>query len=695
MKRILFVGEHPQAVSGNSHMLNGIIDQLDLEKYEFAVFACTSIGCPVLSEYQLLEGGSNPYDEYGGKQLITFLDKNKFDMVCFVGLDIWCYSKVFLDLIKLKNRDGWKWVSIFPYDVISIQKDWLCLFSPIDAPCVYSEYGYNLLKDYVPNLIYFRPPLYDADKFVAFSKENKYLLRDKLFENRINKDTFIFGFFGNNQFRKDPLRLIKAIFEIKKDIPNIALYLHTNIKQGVYNIEQYIRDCGGQLGDVLVKKQNFPYSTKAMIEAYNVVDCLVNVSLQEGLSWTILEAMLCGVPVVASYNTAHIELLSDGAGIGVPSSEIAYVPMLCANGSSTFVESKACNYSSLVYAMKSIIINEDVRKNLKNKGLRKAKEWLEGVSSINDVFEKVDSCVIPVVKSREKINAVLFAQHSSAGDVFMTTRCFRDIKKRHPDIPLIYMTQSKYKNIIEDNPFIDEIIDWDETKLQNYKFVYNPHGERILPGHWGRNSNSILADFYWKVLMINKPDDFYIRLKQPKIKTIESIVELEKPIAILHTTGGDVAYRAYKYMNDVHNGILDNYFTIQVGGKDDYPAGAGLDLRGRLSFQETAWVVSKAKIAVTVDSFISHLAGAQGISQVVLFGSGNYNVVKPLQVRGTLICRVIDYVKHCRGLGPCSASVRDCPIHCTGLHSPKDILDDINYIEEKGFSSFEEMRISG
>lgn len=693
MERVLFVGEHPQAVSGNSHMLNAVLNQLDLEKYEFAVFACNSIGHPILSEYQLLEGGNNPYDEYGGKQLIAFLNKNKFDIVCFVGLDIWSYSKVFPDLINLKNRDKWKWVSIFPYDVISIRKDWFYLFNPIDYPCVYSEYGYNLLKDYIPNLIYFRPPLYDADKFIAFSDESKIQLREKLFQNRISKDIFLFGFFGNNQFRKDPLRIIKAFFEIKKEFPNTALYLHTNIGQGVYNIEQFIRDCGGQLGDVVIKKQGFPYSTKAMIEAYNVVDCLVNVSLQEGLSWTILEAMLCGVPIIASHNTAHIELLSNGAGIGVPSSELAYVPMLCANGASTFVESKACNYSSLIYAMKSIM-DENVRKNLKERGLRKAKEWLEGISNINDVFEKADNHIV-VSKQKEKINAVLFAQHSSAGDVFMTTRCFRDIKKRHPNMPLIYMTQNKYKNIIEDNPFIEDIIDWNESVLNNYKIVYNPHGEKILPGHWGRNSNSILADFYWKILMIDKPDDFYIYQKRPNDKISSIIEENVLPICILHTTGGDAAFRSYKYMVDIHNGLLDKYFTIQVGSKDDYPAGASLDLRGKLSFQETAWVVSKAKIAVTVDSFVSHLCGSLGVSQVVLFGSGNYNVVQPLQVKGALICRTIDFIKFCKGLGPCSASVRDCPVHCTGLHNPKDILEDIKYIESIDFKRIKEVRISG
>ena len=135
-------------------------------------------------------------------------------------------------------------------------------------------------------------------------------------------------------------------------------------------------------------------------------------------------------------------------------------------------------------------------------------------------------------------------------------------------------------------------------------------------------------------------------------------------------------------MKDVCEGIRGRYFTIQLGGKDDYPAGADLDLRGKLSFRESAWVMSKAKIAITVDSFISHLAGALGISQICLFGSGNHFVVRPNQVKGKLICLVPDYIRHCIGLGPCSGSVRNCPAPCTGRHDPKIILEKIKEIEQ-------------
>src|SRR3990170_2210459 len=52
--------------------------------------------------------------------------------------------------------------------------------------------------------------------------------------------------------------------------------------------------------------------------------------------------------------------------------------------------------------------------------------------------------------------------------------------------------------------------------------------------------------------------------------------------------------------------------TQALSLKDNFPH------KSRPAFRESAWVVSKAAIAVTVDSFISHLCGALGVSQVCL-----------------------------------------------------------------------------
>jgi hypothetical protein len=517
----------------------------------------------------------------------------------------------------------------------------------------------------------------------------------------VPEDHLIFGFIGANQVRKDPQKAIKAFSIAKRVVPNITLYLHSNML-GVYNLKQFCSDCGLKENQVIVRREGNWNTLEGLVRVYNSLDCLLNSSLQEGLSWTLLEAMLCGTPFIATKNTAQTELI-EGVGYGVDCNETAYMPLIGSEGESWF-EAEACSAMDLANAIIDVAQSETLRKKMSADGLVKGKEWLEGVSNINDVLE--EALKEPQPSKVKKKNRILFAQHGAAGDVLMTTRCFKGLKERHGDLKLDFMTQEKYMDIVRGNPYISTIHAWDERLLSSYEFYYNPHSERILPGHWGRNANSILADFYWKILLLDEPDDFFIELKQPDIVREAHQMQFVKdyldgltyyepnsdgvlmpsvltmlPICILHTTGGDPHFRTYRFMRDIHDALKDDYTTVQLGGVDDYPAWAHIDLRGKLTFREAAWVMSKATIAVTVDSFVSHLAGALGIPQVALYGSGNSAVCQPKQVGGKLITLSPDYIIDCPGLGPCSASVRDCPVPCTGRHTPESILEAINQIE--------------
>jgi hypothetical protein len=339
--------------------------------------------------------------------------------------------------------------------------------------------------------------------------------------------------------------------------------------------------------------------------------------------------------------------------------------------------------------MESIASDLEFAGEIGLKGHEVALSWLDGVSNINTLLEDVmtERVIELATNHKPKKDMVLFCQHSSAGDVLMTTRCFDGIKNRY-GLPLAYMTSPQYMDIIEGNPHIVEVLSWDPEVASEFKHVLNPHNDIILPGHWGRNCNSILSDFYWKILRV-EPGPFHIELLEPEQDIADKVRSASgrgDGICILHTCGGDKAFRSYQYMPDVA-GWLGNgprFFTVQLGGEDDPDAGAELDLRGRLSFRESAWVMDKAVLAVTIDSFISHLAGALGVSQVCLFGSGNAVVTRPNQTKGMLICLSPDYVTDCKGLGPCSGSVKDCPVPCTGRHSPMDIIEAISEIKLAG-----------
>uniref|UniRef100_A0A6M3K5D3 Putative glycosyltransferase n=1 Tax=viral metagenome TaxID=1070528 RepID=A0A6M3K5D3_9ZZZZ len=708
MKNVLLVGDHPFATSGNAGMLHAILSKVDTGKFNVSCFALDTPyvdPLPIISQLLPFSLFTQPFGSDVAGNLLHILNKSNIHALVIVGLDIWYFKPVLQEIAAVCEKKDIRWAAIFPYDLQSVRKDWVDWINLHHFPCVYSKYGERLLKPHVKNIRYFRPPLHVDDVWKPMEPVARNNARRRLFPT-VPDDAVLFGFIGNNQFRKDPQGLIKAFSIARNKNSNIRLFMHTDFdpsptRMGIFNLSQYAIDCGVQSGDILKKsRQGGVYKVYDMPILYNCFDVLINCTIQEGLSWTPLEAMLCGVPVIASNSTAHIELIK-GAGGLVSCEEPAFVPVETEYGKS-YIDAKKCRPEDIASAMLTIADSVTLRKKMRQKGLKRAGAWLAGTSDINrllgDMFMPRKAKELKIVASKVEKNAVLFVQHSAAGDVFMTTRCFKGIKERYAGQELHYMTMPQYVDILKGNPYIDKVISWNDNVPRFYPKVLNPHGERIAPGHWGRNCNTILSDFYWKILDV-VPDDFFIEKKQPlRIKVKDGLITFfeEKkdgvlipkissilPICILHTTGGDPKFRTYKYMADVAKGLQGRYLTVQLGSSGDFWAGADVDLRGKLSFRQSAWVVSKARLAVTVDSFMSHLCGALGVSQVCLFGSGNYFVVKPNQVQGELVCMSPDYVRHCPGLGPCSASIRTCSAPCTGRHDPKDILKAIQEIENK------------
>jgi ADP-heptose:LPS heptosyltransferase/glycosyltransferase involved in cell wall biosynthesis len=689
MKRVLFVGESPVGCTGNSNFMRAILNQVDKKEYSAA---CYAVGTSHVLKHDIFAPQPVPIisadgsqDKWNGQKLLRVIHENPVEAVVFIGIDIWVYAPIFHELMNLKRAKQFKFITICPYDTPTIRPDWIQWFRQPDISCVYSEFGYNMIKSEVPNARYFRPPLFAHNFFQKLKEDHRIQARHRYFPTI--GEGFLFGFLGNNQVRKDPQKAILAYSMIKEKYPDAYLYLHLNMNSGVYNLVQHAIDCGLKSGDIVAKSGDADawVSMPSMVEIYNCFDALLNCSLQEGLSWTLLESMLCKVPIIATDTTAQTELVK-GAGVLVPCNEPTYIPVYAERGQS-WIQAQACKAEDLAAAMEKMIVDEKHRAKCSEAGYERAKQWLSGVHNINDVLNDVFQ-VQEIRVGKDSVpygmkDAVCFAQRSSAGDILMTTKALKGLKEMFKGKKIYYMCDRQYMDIVRGNPYVEDVLSWDEMEYNSYIHRLNPHSERILPGHWGRNCNTILSDFYWKLLMV-EPDAMFIQKQRPKEKIAKKVLDVEnKNICILHTTGGDPAFRTYKYMEEVAKGLKDRFVTIQLGAKGDFDAGAELDLRGRVSFRESAWIMDKAVLSINVDSFISHLAGAIGVSQIVLFGSGNALVVRPDQTKGELVCLIPDYIMDCPGLGPCSASIRNCPVPCTGIHEPKRILEEVDNLSRR------------
>ena len=684
-KRILFVGEHPFAHTGNAGMLDTLVRELDKEKYfpvlflsdtgvDPAQFVANTIPYPVIH-------AKDGHDVWGGQRLLDVLSRAEFSAVVTVGLDIWRYAEILPQLVKLKEDMGFKLVPIFPYDLQYIRKDWVNWINKHDFPCVYSRYGEMALKEYVPKLRYFRPNVRNANLWGVLSEGDRKNIKSSLFAP-IPEDHFIFGFVGVNQVRKDPQRLVKAFSLIHKENPKTTLYLHSNVVNGFYNLRQYALDCGLRTGDVVSRPEHTVFAQEEMVRVYNGIDCLVNCSMQEGLSWTPLEAMLCGCPVIASDSTSHIELVK-GAGVLVPCDELSYLPLKGKEGQ-TWMEARSCKVSNIVKAMKEVMENDALRKEMKEKGLRRAKEWVSEKSNVNTLLDEVvKEKPLEIVETTGKVDAVLFVQHSSAGDVLMSTQCFKGIKEKYRGKKLIYMTQPQFRGIVEGNEYLDEIVDFDIRSIGKYEVVYNPHGEKILPGGW--NNLDVKLHYMYPYFCKVTPDSICIVPQTPKKIVEEGGFDFDQDYIVLNS-GGKSAYRQYTHFDTVFKGI--SLPVVQIGSEDDPEVGNVVDLRGKLSWRESAWVMGKAHVAVTVDSFCAHLAGAMDTPVVVLFGPAPARVTSPRVFdEKRLVCLEPNLLDVCSILSHCWGNIpygkERCKSPCINTISPLKVRRELKKLLEE------------
>jgi len=271
MKKVLFVGEHPSSQVGNGNMMAAVLSQVDKKKYQVACF-CSHDVDPVDMVFNpmpfTIVNATTLNDFWGNERLVSVTQRVDFDILCFVGIDIWRYQLIWDRLTQIRDQKKFKIVFIFPYDLQHLRLDWAKWISDCDLPAVYSEYGMKVLKNEVPHLVYFKPPLYNAELFKPLPDRD---IKRKTVFPTVSSD----GFVGQNQIRKSPERLLKAFLEAKRENPSILLYLHTELEGGIYNLKQIAKDYGAISGDMVQKNQGVKYSAEQMVDVYNAIDCLL------------------------------------------------------------------------------------------------------------------------------------------------------------------------------------------------------------------------------------------------------------------------------------------------------------------------------------------------------------------------------------------------------------------------------------
>jgi heptosyltransferase-2 len=268
---------------------------------------------------------------------------------------------------------------------------------------------------------------------------------------------------------------------------------------------------------------------------------------------------------------------------------------------------------------------------------------------------------------------VLLVRFSSIGDILLTTPLVRALARRHPDAKLVYVTKRVMAPLVADNPHLAEVVtlEPDEPVQQLARRLRTYHPTHGLDLHGSLRSAVLrsLVRCRWSgygkrklaraVLIATKLDAYGVRVPVAE-RYFEAARRLdarpdggppefhvgrgatERVAQWLRTSGlaearvaalAPGAAHATKRWPVAHWSALAErlreagYRSVVVGGPDDrglaqqlVAGGAAVSAAGEFSLQETGALLARARVVVSGDTGVMHMATGVGAPLVALFG---------------------------------------------------------------------------
>lgn len=244
------------------------------------------------------------------------------------------------------------------------KKNWL-LYYPIEKLCArltdklitICEEDYKLAKNkFKTNVYHIHGVGANSEKYYVFDDKQKKSVRKEL---GISDDTKVIVNVGELLPNKNQRTAILAMKDVVKKYPTAKLFIAGNGPE-LDNLTNLVKE------SKLEKNVEFLGYTLDLDKYFNVSECLVACSIREGLGLNVIEAMMCGNPIVASINRGHNELVNDGENgylVEATNSKIFAKKII-----KVLDESKCYKYNSLnkarVYADKNVY--EELKKIYKS-----------------------------------------------------------------------------------------------------------------------------------------------------------------------------------------------------------------------------------------------------------------------------------------------------------------------------------------
>lgn len=178
-------------------------------------------------------------------------------------------------------------------------------------------------------------------------------------------------FVGTIEPRKNIIRLIDAFILIKNKIPELQLVICGQIGWKSKIFYKKMAEIPEKITKDIILTGYVPIYEMPYL--YNGCEVFVYPSLYEGFGLPVIEAMACGVPVITS-NISSLPEVAGNAGILV----------------------NPYNIEEIVYAIEKILTNVELRNELINKGLERAKlfSWEKTAKETLEIYKRLKKEVV-------------------------------------------------------------------------------------------------------------------------------------------------------------------------------------------------------------------------------------------------------------------------------------------------------------
>lgn len=232
--------------------------------------------------------------------------------IIMVAMDL-PFQSIFYERFKPYGR---KYICITPMENGPLTMSWAAPLLNMDGVFFISELAkQEAIKAGISKAQHLEVGI-DTTLWHPATKDEKVQLRKGL---GIAEDDFVVLTVADNQERKNLWAGMKIVSELKKGVTRTIKYVMVTREHNQFGWK--LRDLALQLGinqELQIYERGLP--TKDLWGLYSVADVYLSTSKAEGLGIPVLDAMGCGIPVVATDTGALHELLDGHRGFLIPSS---------------------------------------------------------------------------------------------------------------------------------------------------------------------------------------------------------------------------------------------------------------------------------------------------------------------------------------------------------------------------------------